>query len=187
MAKHTAHTQQSPRKDAAAKSSQGKDSGGVDLSESSVYGDAATPSDDVATETDLDRLEAITGGAEEPELYEGSLAEEMDELDASTEEEVDALKVNLLQDDDPIAGQDGTGRVIDGVAEEQLARFTETGPLQPNLGAIPVEPGRDDTSARLRRNQPKTARSGHNVEEANLDEPRDEENSEPKADEGSAA
>src|ERR1700679_865084 len=48
----------------------------VDLSESSVYGKdedniASAAAGDAASEADLDRLEAITGGADEPVVLEG--------------------------------------------------------------------------------------------------------------------
>ncbi len=164
----------------------------VNLDESSVYGkDDTTPASyagDVATETDVDRLEAITGGADEPIVDDGELGDEMDALDAGIDEELDALAVNLQQDDDIDNASDGSGRIIDDAAEDQIAKFTEVGPRQPNLGGLPVEPGRDDTSAVLRRHHPNTeiARS-EDVVEGNFDEPRDEEVGERDVDEGTAA
>jgi len=164
----------------------------VNLNESSVYtDDASTPPtslpDDVATDAALDRLELITGGADEPAIYEGDLGQQLDELDASTEEEVDALKVNLLQEDELPNDRDGSGLIVDDAAEESLARFTEADPMESNLGAISVEPGLDDTSATLRRHHPDTsiARSDA-VVEGNLDEPMDETVVERKVDEGTA-
>jgi transcription termination/antitermination protein NusA len=165
----------------------------VDLKESSVYGgdkpasEAANRSEDFATDTALDRLELITGGADEPVLAEGDLGKKLDELDATTEEEVDALKVNLLQDDERPNEQDGSGLIVDDTAEETLARFTEADPMQADLGAISVEPGREDTSEVLRRHHPNTsvARS-EAVVEGNLDEPMDETIDESKVDEGTA-
>jgi hypothetical protein len=164
----------------------------VNLNESSVYtDDASTPSpslpDDVATDAALDRLEIITGGADEPAIYEGDLGQRLDELDASTEEEVDALKVNLLQEDELPNDRDGSGLIVDDAAEESLARLTEADPMESNLGAISVEPGLDDTSATLRRHHPDTsiARS-EAVVEGNLDEPMDETVVERKVDEGTA-
>lgn len=168
---------------------------GVDLSESSVYGhdennEAPAAGNDVATESLLERLENITGGAgEDPALYEGDLAQEVDSLDASTEEEVDALKVNLLQDDSMPDNEDGSGRVVDDVAEERIAEYTEVGPMQPSMGARALDPGRDDTSAQLRRHHTNTevARS-EDVLEGNIeDEPRDEMVSDRKADAGPGA
>lgn len=153
---------------------------------SNVTAGRRSDEDDVATEAALDRLEAITGGADEPEIYDSETEQQLNELDASTDEEIDALQVNLMQDDGP-GSRDGSGRVIDDVAEEQIARFTETGPMQDDLGAEPVAPGREDTSSRLRKHHPRMvgARS-EAVVEGNLDEPRDEEVEDRKVDEGTA-
>ncbi len=162
----------------------------VDLNESSVYGEEnSTPtfrkSEDVATDAALDRLEVITGGADEPAIFEGALGQKFDELDASTGEELDALEVNLMQEDERPNARDGSGLIVDDSAEEQLARFTEADPMQAYLGAISVAPGRDDTSAVLHRHHPNSsiARSDA-VVEGNLDEPMDE--TENKVDEGTA-
>ena len=94
---------------------------------------------------------------------------------ASTEEEVDALRVNLTQDDYPSSARDSSGRVVDDSAQERLARFTEADPMQGDIGVVSVEPGRDDTSRILRRHHPNTtiARSDA-VVEGNFDEPMDE-------------
>ena len=72
----------------------------VDLSESSVHGkETELDSDDAATADRIDRLESIIGGVdEEPLVVEGKLGRQFDALDASTEEELDALKVDLVQD-----------------------------------------------------------------------------------------
>jgi hypothetical protein len=164
----------------------------VNLNESSVYGnDNSAPnsnrSDDFATDTAIDRLEMITGGADEPTIAEGELGQKFDELGASTEEELDALKVNLLQEDERPNSRDGSGLIVDDAAEERIARFTESDPMQSDLGAISVEPGRDDTSAILRRHHPNTAiASSESVVEGNLDEPMDETVDERKVDEGNA-
>lgn len=162
----------------------------VDLSESSVYADknpapASNRSDDFATDTAIDRLEMITGGADEPAIAEGELGQKFDELDASTEEELEALEVNLLQEDERANSRDGSGLIVDDTAEERIARFTESDPMQSGLGAISVEPGRDDTSSVLRRHS--NASLGHEnaVVDENLDEPKDETADGPKADEGS--
>jgi hypothetical protein len=167
----------------------------VDLNESSVYRDEpespAAARGDVATEADLRRLELIAGGADEddPQLFEQEdLAADVDELDATTDEEIDALEVNLYQDDDETgATRNGTGRIVDDAAEEELARFTETGPMQPDQGVVSAEPGRDDTSEVLRRHHPNTSVArAQDVGEGNLDEPRDEEVVDRKVDEGTA-
>jgi hypothetical protein len=146
---------------------------------------------DVADEATLERLEAIAGGADEddPQLYlDEDMRREADKLDASIEEEIDALKVDLEGDGGESYTDDTSGRVVDDVAEEELARFTEVGPMQPDQGVVSVEPGREDTSARLRRHHPNSAVArSQDVVEGNLDEPRDEEVGERKVDEGTAA
>jgi transcription termination/antitermination protein NusA len=152
----------------------------VDLSESSVYTDqnpapVSNRSDDFATDTALDRLELITGGADEPAIADGELGQKLEELDASTEEELDALKVNLRQEDERPNTRDGSGLIVDDAAEERIARFTESDPMQSTLGAISVEPGRDDTSAILRKHyQGNSIAPSDAVVEGNLDEPMDE-------------
>jgi N utilization substance protein A len=162
----------------------------VDLDESSVYADknpapASNRSDDFASDAALDRLELITGGVEEPAIAEGELGQKFDELDASTEEELDALEVNLLQEDERPDSREGSGLIVDDAAEERIARFTESGPMESNIGAISVEPGLDDTSAILRRHHPNRSITGSDaVVEDNLDEPMDETVDESKADEG---
>ena len=162
----------------------------VDLSESSVYGkDEAMPARgdaDVATETTLDRLEKITGGAEdEPVETAGATAGELDRADAEMAEEVDALQLNLVGEDDRPNTHDGSGRVTDDTAQERLAEVTETGPMLDGDGAESLTPGRDDTSAVLREHHPNTeiARS-ETVIEGNLDETRDERKEDAKVDEG---
>jgi hypothetical protein len=160
----------------------------VNLNESSVYSDdkaapAAGRSDDLATDATLDRLEVITGGADQPALYEGVLGQKFDELDASTEEELDALRVNLFQDSAPASSRDGSGRVNDELAEERITKLTEVGPLDSNMGAVSLEPGRDDTSAILRRhNRNVESADPDAIAEGNLDQPMDEAVSEPKTD-----
>lgn len=164
----------------------------VDLNESSVYGNdnsdsTSNRSDDFATDTAIDRLEVITGGADEPAIAEGELGQKFDELDASTEEELDALEVNLLQEDERPNARDGSGLIVDDAAEERIARFTESDPMQSKLGAISVEPGRDDTSGILRKHYSDASIANSDaVVESNLDEPMDETVDESKADEGTA-
>jgi N utilization substance protein A len=167
----------------------------VDLSESSVYGkDEASPaqgSADVASEADLDRLETLTGGAEDQELGSSTDpetdpdAKARDRADAETAEELDALEVDLYQPGDLPDSHDGSGRVIDDTAEERLAEVTETGPMLDGDGAESLTPGRDDTSAVLREHHPNTeiARA-EAVVEGNLDEARDERKEDAKVDEG---
>ena len=164
----------------------------VDLSESSVYGkDEDEPvvgsADDLATDATIDRLESITGGADQPALYEGRLGRRVEAFDASTEEEVDALKVNLMQDEARDNARDGSGRIVDDVAEEQLAEFTEVGPDLEDVGVLQVSVGNDDTSAVLRRHHPNSeiARADA-VVEGNVEDVRSERLDDRHVDEGTA-
>lgn len=115
------------------------------------------------------------------------LAQKINALDASTDEEIDALELDLTQEDERSNSRDGSGLIVDDVAEERLAEFTEVGPDLPDEGVLSVVPGRDDTSKILRKHHPNTvgARS-EAIVEGNLDEPRDEEVGERMADEGTA-
>jgi hypothetical protein len=159
----------------------------VDLNESSVYAEDKSQSDDLATDAELDRLENITGGADEALIAEGELGRQLDELDASTNEELDALKVNLYQEDERPAARDGSGLIVDDAAEERIARFTESDPRESDIGAISVEPGREDTSSVLRRHHSNSTIAGSDaVVEGNLDEPMDETSSQPSSDKDTA-
>ncbi len=168
----------------------------VDLSESSVYGkDEAAPvrgngDGDIATESTLNQLETLTGGADvddEPGTYDSPVDAEIDKSNAGLDEELDALEVNLMQDDAIPDSRDGSGRITDDTAEERLAEVTETGPMLDGEGAEAMTPGRDDTSAVLRKHHPnmEIARS-EAVVEGNLDETRDERREDSKVDEGGA-
>ena len=149
---------------------------------------AATTPDELENEADVERLEVLASGADETDdIDENDASEKLSELAASTEEEVDALKVNLLQDDEPPSTRDSSGRIVDDTAEERLARFTEADPMQGDIGVVSVEPGRDDTSRILRRHHPNTANVRSDaIVEGNLDEPMDETVMERKVDEGTA-
>jgi len=147
-----------------------------------------TTADELDNSGEVERVEVLAAGAEDSDdIEDEGLGEKLDELAATTEEEVDALRVNLLQDDEPPSTRDSTGRVVDDTAEERLAPFTEADPMQGEIGAIAVEPGRDDTSGVLCRHHPNTsvARSDA-VVEGNLDEPMDETITDRKVDEGTA-
>jgi N utilization substance protein A len=166
----------------------------VDLSESSVYGkDEAEPArgnTDIATEATLNQLETLTGGAEtedQPATYDSAVDHEIDKSNAGLDEEIDALQVNLTQEDDIPDAHDGSGRIVDDTAEERLAEVTETGPMLDEEGAESLTPGRDDTSAVIREHHPNTeiARS-ETIVEGNLDETRDERKEDSKVDEGGA-
>ena len=70
--------------------------------------------------------------------------------DASLAEEEEALRLDLTQEGEEPAGEDGTGLIDDEVAEEQVSEITETGEDLDAEGAEPVEPGGHDTSEKLR-------------------------------------
>jgi len=150
--------------------------------------EAGTTPDELDNETDVERVEVLASGADRTDdIDEDDVSEQLSELAASTDEEVDALEINLRQDDELPSARDSSGRVVDDVAEERIARFTEADPMQGDIGAVSVEPGRDDTSRILRRHHPNTsiARSDAIVE-GNLDEPMDETIMDRKVDEGTA-
>jgi len=152
----------------------------VDLNESSIYGNAqqSRSDGDYANDADIERLESITGGADDPLVHEGELSQKFEELDASTDEELDALQVNLLQEDDLSSARDGSGIVVDDLAEERIAKLTETGPYEGDQGVVSVAPGHDDTSSILRRHHP-TPDGAHAdaILEGNVDDPQDQINS----------
>lgn len=179
MANRTPKTQAKPKKESTA---QNRENRGPQL---------VNRADDAADAATIDRLSAIAGGADEddPRLFQDKhLSREIEKLDAETEEEIDALRVDLVQDGGESHTDDSSGRIVDDTAEEELARFTEVGPMQADQGVASVEPGRDDTSRVLRRHHPNTeVARAQDVVEGNLDEPRDEEVVEPKRDEGTAA
>lgn len=117
-----------------------------------------------------------------------NLGEEIHKLDATTDEELDALEVNLRQEDERPNSQDGSGLVVDELAEEKVGKFTEVGPFQDDIGAVSVTPGRDNTSETLRRHHPNTTLArAEDVVEGNLDEPSADAIVERKVDEGTAA
>jgi hypothetical protein len=160
----------------------------VDLTESSIYGKEDDSDGDRAAEIDLDRLESITGSADDPTIVEGELGEQFDALAATTDEEVDALQVNLLQDEALSPSRDGSGIIVDDIAEERIGKLTETGPYEGNQGSVSVSPGSDDTSSILRRHLSNTQVSRADaVVEDNVDQTQDETKSESTADEVTGA
>lgn len=130
-----------------------------------------------------------TGGAEQPLAYRGDIARETAKLNAETEEEVDALRVNLTQDDDSRQNtRYGTGIIADDVAQDHIAGLTEVGKDLDDKGVNSVVPGRDNTSSTLRSHHPNTTIArAQNVVEGNLEEPREEARTDRKVDEGTAA
>jgi hypothetical protein len=157
----------------------------IDFTDSSVRN---IREDDIVSEDALDRLEQITGGAEQPKTYRGTLARETARLNASTEEEVDALRVNLTQDSQSMSNpRYGTGVIADDMAREQIAGATEVGPELDDKGVNVVVPGCENTSARLRHRHPTGFARTQDIGEGNLEEPRDEARAERKDDGGTAA
>lgn len=144
--------------------------------------------DDIAHTADIDRLEAITGGADQPRMVSGDIARKTAQWNASAEEEVDALKVDLQQDNEGRRTQDGTGKIVDELAREHMAGMTESGAELADKGVVSAVPGRNDTSGVLRAHHPNTGVArAQDVVEGNLEEPRDEARTERKVDEGTAA
>jgi N utilization substance protein A len=71
--------------------------------------------------------------------------------EASLAEEEEALQLDLTQEGEVPAAEDGTGIIDDDVAEEQLAEITEVGDDLEVEGAKAVAPGSHDTSEQLRK------------------------------------
>lgn len=166
-----------------------KENRNIDFSNSTVRGPRRTAgAGDTAGEDALDRLDQTTGGAEQPLAFRKGLARETAKLNAQTEEEVDALRVNLTQDDDSRQNtRYGTGIIADDMAQERMAGATEVGKDLDDKGVNVVVPGRDNTSRVLRGHHPNTPARSQNVLEGNLEEPREEARTDRKVDEGTAA
>ncbi len=99
------------------------------------------------------------------------LDEDLHKLHAMTDEELHALKVNLRQQDERPNARDGSGHVVDELAEERVSKLTEAGPLQEDSGAVSVMAGRDNTSETLRRHYCNLVLArAKDVVEGNLDE-----------------
>ncbi len=114
-----------------------------------------------------------TAEAAEEKVAEAKLKAE----EASLDEEIDALKQDLTQSEDEPASEDGSGRIVDDVAEEKLAEITEVGPDLDDEGAESVDPGEEDTSEILAAHElnPALTMDDDAVLEGNVDEPKDEE------------
>jgi len=69
--------------------------------------------------------------------------------EASLAEEEDALKLDLTQEGEEPVSEDGSGRIDDEVAEEQIEEVIESGPGDEDDGAEPLAPGYQDTSGKL--------------------------------------
>ena len=83
-----------------------------------------------------------------------SLDEERAKADAELGEELDALEVDDQDGGEEPSSEDGTGHVVDEIARERMEELTESGSEAGEVGVLPQDAGRDDTSARLRRQNP---------------------------------
>jgi transcription termination/antitermination protein NusA len=84
-----------------------------------------------------------------------SLDEERAKADAELGEELDALKLDDADGGEEPASADGTGHVVDEIARERIEELTESGDYDAGeVGVLPQDAGRDDTSARLERQNP---------------------------------
>lgn len=85
-----------------------------------------------------------------------SLDEERAKADAELGEELDALKVDDEDGGEEPASADGTGHVVDEIAQERIEELTESGDYDAGeVGVVPQDAGKDDTSARLRCQNPR--------------------------------
>jgi N utilization substance protein A len=84
-----------------------------------------------------------------------SLDEERAKADAELGEELDALKVDDEDGGEEPASADGSGDIADQIARERIEELTESGDYDAGeVGVLPQDAGNDDTSARLRRQNP---------------------------------
>ena len=122
--------------------------------------------DDLVEAAVLDREDVVTGVGEDNERApsradlealeaDATLDEERAKSDAELGEELDALRVDDEDggDEDPDT-RDSSGRVVDEIARERMEELTESGRDAGEVGVLPQDAGRDDTSARLRRQNP---------------------------------
>ena len=125
--------------------------------------------EDVVEASVLDREDVVTGAGEDNERApsrsdlealesDAALDEERAKADAELGEELDALGV-----DDADGGnenpdtRDSSGRVVDEIARERIEELTESGREAGEVGVLPQDAGNDDTSARLRRQNPRNS------------------------------
>ena len=122
--------------------------------------------DDLVEAAVLDREDVVTGAGEDNERApsradlealeaDATLDEERAKSDAELGEELDALRVDDEDggDEDPDT-RDSSGRVVDEIARERMEELTESGRDAGEVGVLPQDAGTDDTSARLRRQNP---------------------------------
>jgi N utilization substance protein A len=120
-------------------------------------------------------------GEERPEPVADAVAEAAKLEAAQTDEEIAALEQDLNQNEDELPGRDGSGRIVDDLAAEEVAELTETGAELDTEGAESVDPGREDVSERLAESQLHGIGSPADVHsdavgEGNVEEVKDEAN-----------
>ena len=110
-----------------------------------------------------------------------TLEEEQTRLseEASLDEEIDALTQDLTQEGEDSVSADGSGHIVDDLAEERLAEITEVGPDLDTEGGESLEPGREDVSERIAEEKPHDLTHGELVDdnavlEGNVEEIKDE-------------
>ncbi|MDQ1450417.1 MAG: transcription termination/antitermination protein NusA [Acidobacteriaceae bacterium] len=128
----------------------GQRPGGDDLVEADVLG-----RDDVVTGAGEDNERAPNRADLEALDTDATLDEERAKADAELGEELDALRVDDADgtNENPDS-RDSSGRVVDEIARERIEELTESGREAGEVGVLPQDVGNDDTSARLRRQNP---------------------------------
>jgi N utilization substance protein A len=99
--------------------------------------------------------------------------------EASLDEEIDALTQDLTQEGEDSVSLDGSGHIVDELAEERLAEITEVGPDLDTEGGESLEPGREDVSERIAEEKPHDLTHGELIDEdsvleGNVEEIKDE-------------
>jgi N utilization substance protein A len=143
----------------------GQRPGGDDLVEAAVLG-----REDVVTGTGEDNERAPSRADLEALEADATLDEERAKSDAELGEELDALRVDDEDggNEDPDT-RDSSGRVVDEIARERIEELTESGRDAGDVGVLPQDAGNDDTSARLRRQNPaKSPLPGGEAEEESV-------------------
>lgn len=144
--------------------------GGDDSVEADVVTSAGEDNERSPNLSDLEALEA-----------DADLDEERAKADAELGEELDALQVDDADgtNEDP-DNRDSSGRVVDEIARERMEELTESGPEVGDVGVLPQDAGRDDTSERLRRQNPANSplQGGEAEEESVLPDARPQRNDE---------
>ncbi len=118
-----------------------------------------------------ERVGATTPTSEEEQTR---LSEE-----ASLDEEIDALTQDLTQEGEDSVSSDGSGHIVDELAEERLAEITEVGPDLDTEGGESLVPGREDVSERIAEEKPHDLTHGELIDEdsvleGNVEEIKDE-------------